>query len=338
MGNVSAAGLPPPPPPSTLSPTPPPSPGLLPNLGKQDLQADAFPQAETPGLLENPGTIEDLHKKCKDVFPVNFEGAKLMFNKGLSNHFQISHTINMSSVIPSGYRFGATYVGTNQISPTEAYPVLLGDIDPSGNLNANIIHQFGQRIRGKLATQVQRNKFTAVQMTADYRGDAYTLSLTLGNPSILNGSGVFVMHYLQSLTPSFALGGELAYQCGPAVPGGQIAVVSGVGRYTNGESTISASLGLTGCHLCFHQKASPQLQFGVELEVSSRIQESTATIAYQIDLPKADLVFRGSVDTNWSVGAVLEKKLQPLPFSFALSGIMNHSKQQFRLGCGLIIG
>lgn len=48
--------------------------------------------------------------------------------------------------------------------------------------------------------------------------------------------------------------------------------------------------------------------------------------------------FVGSVDTNWTVGAVLEKRLQPLPFSFALSGMLNHSKQQFTLGCGMIIG
>lgn len=50
-------------------------------------------------------------------------------------------------------------------------------------------------------------------------------------------------HYLQSITPSLALGGELAYQRGPGVPGGHIAVVSAAGRYTNGESTISGSLG-----------------------------------------------------------------------------------------------
>ena len=56
-------------------------------------------------------------------------------------------------------------------------------------------------------------------------------------------SVVFVMHYLQSVTPSVALGGELAYQRGPAVPGGQVAVLSAAGRYTNGDSTISGSLG-----------------------------------------------------------------------------------------------
>lgn len=49
-------------------------------------------------------------------------------------------------------------------------------------------------------------------------------------------------------------------------------------------------------------------------------------------------VIAGMVDSSLTVGAVLEKKLQPLPFSFALSGSMNHNKNQFRIGCGFIIG
>lgn len=68
------------------------------------------------------------------------------------------------------------------------------------------------------------------------------------------------------------------------------------------------------------------------------MQEAVGTIGYQIDLPKADILFRGMVDTNWNVAAVLEKKLQPLPFTFALSGLLNHSKNQFKLGVGMIIG
>ncbi|OXU29856.1 hypothetical protein TSAR_003026 [Trichomalopsis sarcophagae] len=327
MGNVHAATAPPPP---TMGFQPPPA------AEPKDNPVQATPAG--PEELPNPGTMEDLHKKCKEIFPINFEGAKLMLNKGLSSHFQISHTINMSSAMPSGYRFGATYVGSKQLSPTETFPVLVGDIDPTGNLNANIIHQFTDRIRGKLATQVQRSKFSAVQMTADYRGDTYSLSVTLGNPDILNNSGLMVLHYLQSVTPKLALGGEMIYQQGPAVPNGYISIVSLAGRYINGDSTISGSLGLAGCHLCFYQRASQQVQVGAELEVNSRMQEAVATIGYQVDLPKADLVFKGSVDSNWTVGAVLEKKLQPLPFTFALSGMLNHNKNQFRLGCGLIIG
>ncbi|TDG39770.1 hypothetical protein AWZ03_013813 [Drosophila navojoa] len=288
--------------------------------------------------LENPGTVEELHKKCKDVQAITFEGAKIMLNKGLSNHFQVSHTINMSTTVPSGYRFGATYVGTKQYSPTEAFPVLLGDIDPSGNLNANVIHQFSSRLRCKFASQIQDSKMMATQLSTDYRGNDFTASITLGNPSIFTNSGVVVGQYLQSVTQRMALGAEVAYQYGPNVPGRQIAIVSALGRYTSGDSIWSGTLGPSGIHLCYYQKASEQLQIGVEVETSLRMQESVATIAYQIDLPKADLVFRGSFDSNWHISGVLEKRLQPLPFSFALSGRMNHVKNNFKLGCGLMIG
>ncbi|XP_023162845.1 mitochondrial import receptor subunit TOM40 homolog 1 [Drosophila hydei] len=288
--------------------------------------------------LENPGTVEELHKKCKDVQAITFEGAKIMLNKGLSNHFQVSHTINMSTTVPSGYRFGATYVGTKQYSPTEAFPVLLGDIDPSGNLNANVIHQFSSRLRCKFASQIQESKMMATQLSTDYRGNDFTASITLGNPSIFTNSGVVVGQYLQSVTQRMALGAEVAYQYGPNVPGRQIAIVSALGRYSNGDSIWSGTLGPSGLHLCYYQKASEQLQIGVEVETSLRMQESVATIAYQIDLPKADLVFRGSIDSNWHISGFLEKRLQPLPFSFALSGRMNHVKNNFKLGCGLIIG
>ena len=49
-------------------------------------------------------------------------------------------------------------------------------------------------------------------MTADYKADSWTSSLTLANPDIVNGSGVGVLHYLKSVTPNLALGAELAYQ------------------------------------------------------------------------------------------------------------------------------
>lgn len=108
-------------------------------------------------------------------------------------------------------------------------------------------------------------------------------------------------------------------------------------------------------HLCYYQRASKQLQIGVELEANPRMQEAVASIGYQVELPKSDVTFKGEfwsknkrsplnssysghIDSNWSVGAVLEKKLNPLPFTFALSGLMNHNKNQFRLGVGVIIG
>lgn len=44
--------------------------------------------------------------------------------------------------------------------------------------------------------------------------------------------GVLVGHYLQSVSKNADLGAELAYQYGPQVPGGEIAVLSLAGRYS----------------------------------------------------------------------------------------------------------
>lgn len=74
--------------------------------------------------------------------------------KGISNHFQITHSLSLSSLSP-GYRFGASYVGTKSYGPGEVFPVLVGDIDPTGNLNANAYHKFSDNLFGKVQAQVR---------------------------------------------------------------------------------------------------------------------------------------------------------------------------------------
>ncbi|CAH1796193.1 unnamed protein product [Owenia fusiformis] len=334
MGNVHAAeGVPAPPLGSVPAPTPP---------GQQAGQSTQAPPPPQPSEPESdhPGTFEDLHQRCKGVFPMPFEGAKLLINKGLSNHFQISHTLTMSSIMPSGYRFGATYVGSTQYGPMEAFPVVIGDIDPSGNLNANIIHQFSSNTRTKLVSQIQGGKWAATQFSGDYKGEDFTASLTLGNIDVLNESGVVVGQYLQNITKNLALGTEMLYQYGPNVPGGEMAMLTFAGRYTTPQWQISGNVvpAAGGLHTCYYHKINDTAQVGVELEGSLRTQECTTSIGYQIDMPSANVVFRGQLDTNWCIGAVLEKKLMPLPFTLALSGMANHVKGQYRFGMGLIVG
>lgn len=298
---------------------------------------DATP---SPSEDTGPGTFEDLHRKCKDVFPVPFEGAKLVINKGLSNHFQICHNLTMSVLQPSGYRFGCTYVGTKQLGPSEAYPVLMAEGDLGGNLNATAVHHFTKAVRCRAVTQFQGNKCMAMQLTSDYKGRDFVASLTLSNVDCLNGSGVIVGQYLQNVTQRLALGTELLYQVGPTVPGNQFTVCSLGGRYTGDNYQLSTSLTpmAGGLHVCYYQKANDSLQIGVELEGSLRTQECTATIGYQLELPKANVAFRGQLDSNWCIGAVMEKKLPPLPFTFALSAFANHVKGACRFGVGLIVG
>lgn len=284
--------------------------------------------------------MEDLHKKAKDVFPMFFEGYKFLVNKGLSQFFQVSHTLTLSNSMPSGYRFGATYIGAQRvISPQEAYPILLGDIDMAGNLQAHIIDAPTQNLRCKMIAQIQQSKWQGCQLSADYKGADYTASLTLANPDLISGTGVGVLQYLQNVTSRLALGSELVYQSSPQLPGGHIAALSIAGKYTGPDYCAATTLSNNGTvHASFWQKCSDDLQVGTEIESNLKMQETVGTLGYQVEIPRAGLSFRGAIDSTWTVKGVIEKKLLPLPLTLSLCGLLNHPKSSFQMGAGLIMG
>ncbi|PKK18400.1 hypothetical protein A306_00000364 [Columba livia] len=210
----------------------------------------------------------------------------------------------MSTLGPSSYHFNATF----------AFPTLVGDMDNSGSLNAQVLQLVAERIRTKAVFQTHQAKFVTWQFDGEYRGDDCTATLTLGNPDILGESVILVAHFLQSVTPRLVLGGEMVsvphLSLSPRVPG--------------------SPWGLTF--------VPPQVQVGVELEANTRLQDTTFAFGYQLNLPRANMVFRGLVDSNWSVGGVLEKKLPPLPVTLALGAFLNHWKNRFHCGFSVIVG
>ena len=123
------------------------------------------------------------------------------------------------------------------------------------------------------------------------------------------------------------------------IPGGHIGVLSVVGRYTGSDCTVSTTVSNSGAlHARYYQKCSQDLSVGAELETNLRMGESRATVGYKVEIPRAGLNFKGSVNSDWEVTAVMEKKLLPIPFSLALCGMINHPKNSFMMGAGLIIG
>jgi len=56
---------------------------------------------------------------------------------------------------------------------------------------------------------------------------------------------------------------------------------------------LAGTLGVGGLHASFLRKANENIQVGVELEASLRTLESVTTLAYQLDLPKMNLLFKG---------------------------------------------
>ncbi|XP_034950465.1 mitochondrial import receptor subunit TOM40 homolog 1-like [Chelonus insularis] len=294
------------------------------------------PDGYYPG---NPGTFEELHKKVKELYPRNFEGVRLYVKKTLSDYFNAYHTISLSSVTPSGYKFGACYKGSKRIGLYERYPLMSGDIMPNGNLAANFSHTLGCRTRIKHVTQMVDDRCVTSSSTIEYRSDDATTSIILADPDFLKQSGTLVFHYLQALTSRLTLGTEIAFHRSRNVPGGQQSIMTVAMRYSTGPRTFSATLGGVGLHVCYHHKASQQLQLGVELESNLRTLESSAAVVYQLDIPHANMIFRGLVNTETTISGVLEKKLYPMPeTSLFLSAMLNHRKQQLRVGIGLNIG
>lgn len=46
----------------------------------------------------------------------------------------------------------------------------------------------------------------------------------------------------------------------------------------------------------------------------------------------------GLVDSNWCVGAVLEKKMPPLPVTLALGAFLNHWRNRSHCGFSITVG
>ncbi|KAK4807603.1 hypothetical protein QYF61_015949 [Mycteria americana] len=320
----------------------------------------AAPRAPRRGEpLGSPGSFDELHRQCKEVFPQQMEGVKLIVTKTLSSHFQVTHTVHMSTLGPSSYHFNATFVGDRQLGPTEAFPTLVGDMDNSGSLNAQVLHLVAERIRTKAVFQTHQAKFVTWQFDGEYRGDDCTATLTLGNPDLLGESVILVAHFLQSVTSRLVLGGEMVYHRRPGEEG---AILTLAGKYTALKWVATLNVGYGGAHASYYHRANEQVQVGVELEANTRLQDTTFAFGYQLNLPQANMVFRGErgavpapgtpgagraltpspppglLDSNWSVGGVLEKKLPPLPVTLALGAFLNHWKNRFHCGFSVIVG
>lgn len=294
------------------------------------------PHGYAPG---NPGTLGEVHKKVEDLYPRCFEGVRLNVKKNLSSHFSTCHMIKISPVEPTGYTFGAYYQGDKKAAPNERYPEINGTLRPDGHLAATWIHTLGCRLRIKHITQMFNGKCLTSKSTMEYRRDDMTLSASIDDPDFLKQCGTISFYYLQAFTPRLTMGIEVSAKRSPDIIGGQQSHVAGAFRYSTGIWTLSTTIGHAGIHACYHHKASQQLQLGVELQTKLQKQDSTGTIYYRFDIPHADMIFKGYVDTTTTVAGVFEKKLYPVPgASLLLSCQYNHIQENLHVGIGLNVG
>nr|XP_008532092.1 PREDICTED: mitochondrial import receptor subunit TOM40B isoform X1 [Equus przewalskii] len=252
-----------------------------------------------------------------------------------TGYAKVAHTVHMSALGLPGYHLHAAYAGDWQLSPTEVFPTVVGDMDSSGSLNAQVLLLLAERLRAKAVFQTQQAKFLTWQFDGEYRGDDYTATLTLGNPDLIGESVIMVAHFLQSLTHRLVLGGELVYHRRPGEEG---AILTLAGKYSAVHWVATLNVGSGGAHASYYHRANEQVQVGVEFEANTRLQDTTFSFGYHLTLPQANMVFRGLVDSNWCVGAVLEKKMPPLPVTLALGAFLNHWRNRFHCGFSITVG
>lgn len=66
--------------------------------------------------------------------------------------------------------------------------------------------------------------------------------------------------------------------------------------------------------------------------------ETVATAGYRYDMGNGAISFRGKLDSKWTIGAYIEKRLDPLPAHLLLSGQLNHMTDEVKVGVGFMIG
>jgi mitochondrial import receptor subunit TOM40 len=122
-----------------------------------------------------------------------------------------------------------------------ASPLLIGDIDASGNLTARVIHWVRPNVLAKLTYQGQvgsRDQDVAMA-EFDFRGADYTAAVKVQNPDIVNEGGTWIAQYMQSITKKLALGGELIYQYQMGL---QQCDLNFAGRYKSDKGVATATL------------------------------------------------------------------------------------------------
>uniref|UniRef100_A0AAR2KPV3 Translocase of outer mitochondrial membrane 40 like n=1 Tax=Pygocentrus nattereri TaxID=42514 RepID=A0AAR2KPV3_PYGNA len=288
-------------------------------------QNSPFPQDRPPsrwdkrdGRLPNPGSFDGLHRNCKDVFPQQVEGVKMIINKTLSSFFKVSHTFHLSAVAPSNYRFHVEYLQSDIDSKETSSPMLIGEMDSSGTV-----------------FQTQQSQFVTWQFETEYRGSDFTAAVTMANPDVLRESVIMVAHFLQSVSPQLVLGGELVYHRGRAEEGG---ILTLAGQYSGPNWVATVNAGKGGAHASYYHRANKQIQVGVEFEASTRTQETTFSFGYQMELPEANMTFRGMLDSRCIIGGVLEKRLCPLPATLIMGAFVNHRGDKLQVGLGVNVG
>ncbi|PYH48287.1 TOM complex pore protein TOM40 [Aspergillus saccharolyticus JOP 1030-1] len=291
--------------------------------------------------LSNPGTVENIAREVqKDVLLSNFmfTGLRADLTKvfGMSPLFRVSHAFSMGSSgnLPP-YNFSAMY-GSPKV-------FMQGNIGSDGGLAAVANYRWTPKLVTKTNTQIMAGSSQAlIQVDQDYTGDDFSASLKAFNPSILDGglTGIFVGSYLQSITPSLALGFEAIWQR-QGMNTRPESALSYSARYKANDWIASAQLQAQGVLTAsYWKKLSERVEAGVDMNLQfapnaaaalmgGPSRDGTTAIGAKYDFRAS--TFRAQVDSAGKVSCLLEKRIA-MPIALTFAGEIDQAKQTAKLG------
>ncbi|KAL1992949.1 hypothetical protein VTN49DRAFT_3706 [Thermomyces lanuginosus] len=291
--------------------------------------------------LPNPGTVDNLAKEVqKDVLLSNymFTGFRADLTKvfGVTPLFRMSHALAMggSGNLPP-YAFSAMY-GTPKV-------FMQGNLGSDGGLSAVCNYRWNSKLVTKLNAQIMSGASQGIlQIDNDYTGNDFSLSLKAFNPSFLEGglTGIVMGNYLQSVTPSLALGFEALWQR-QSLSTRPETMLSYCAKYRGSGWLATAQLQAQGVLAAsYWRKLSEKVEAGVDLNLQfaanpaaammgAPSRDGTATIGAKYDFRAS--TFRAQVDSAGKVSCLLEKRIA-MPIAITFAGEIDQVKQQAKLG------
>ena len=169
-----------------------------------------------------------------------------------------------------------------------------------------------------------------IQLEHDRTGRDYSLNFKAYNPGVVDGTGVFMASYLQSLTKRLAIGTEVIWQ--RPSPDMEEANMSYSAKYVGGQdrdwvATAQLMGGQGVLQGTYWQRLSDKVEAGAEITVaphpSPKERKASATLAAKYDFRLATL--RAQLDSTGKVSAFLEQRFTPA-FAFLVTGEIDHWK------------
>jgi mitochondrial import receptor subunit TOM40 len=277
-----------------------------------------FPRSELP----NPGAYEDMNQEATMILRQNtFEG--LQFNMTMpigSQAFSMGQTVEMGAKDhPGAYAFSANYFSNRLVMISRVTPA-------DGRVNGRIFYTHTPSLTSKFNADVGSDPDSAkASWDLDYRGEDFCSQLKLAN------GGIAALSYLQSVTPTIAIGGEGFYQGKSG-----FSAITAAAKYANGTDIASITVASFGPVIAsYMHRVNPRSAFATEIFIDGRSRDSHVSCGYRFDLTSSSVM--GNIDSSGRISATVEERINPV-LSFLLSGELDHQREEYRFGFGVNIG